>query len=72
MTARYNPPTRVRTLQIPFKVLVLRADPGFESAKRREPFYEFSNGRRFDENTAVQGPYDGSFTDPENLNPESP
>ena len=54
---RYNPPTKVRTLQMPFKVLVLRADPNFEASKRREPFYEFSNGRRFDENTAIQGPY---------------
>lgn len=49
--------SKVRTLQMPFKVLVLRADPNFEAAKRKEPFYEFSNGRRFDENTAQQGPY---------------
>jgi hypothetical protein len=65
--ALYKPPTKVRTLQMPFKVLVVRADPNFEWGKRHEPFYEFSNGRRFNENTAVQGPYDGSFTDPENL-----
>jgi hypothetical protein len=56
MTTRYNPPHRVKTLQIPYKVLVLRHDPDFEQAKRKEPFYEFT-GRRFDENTAVQGPY---------------
>lgn len=49
--------TQVTTLQIPWKVLVLRADPAFEASKRKEPFYEFSNGRRFDENTAIQGPY---------------
>jgi hypothetical protein len=55
--ARYLPPTKVRTLQVPFKVVVMRADPNFEYAKRHEPFYEFSNGRRFDENTAIQGPY---------------
>lgn len=55
--ARYNPPTNVKTLQIPYKSLVLKADPDFEQAKRKEPFYQFSNGRRFDENTAIQGPY---------------
>jgi hypothetical protein len=53
----YNPPTKVRTMQTPFKVIVLRADPNFEASKRKEPFYQFSNGRRFDENTALQGPY---------------
>lgn len=52
----YNPPHRVRTLQIPYKAMVLRADPNFEAAKRKEPFYEFT-GRRFDEDTANQGPY---------------
>lgn len=57
MAALYKPPVKVRTFQVPFKVLVMRADPEFEAAKRKEPFYEFSNGRRFDENTAVQGPY---------------
>lgn len=57
MAARYLPPTKVKTLDIPFKVLVIRADPDFEWAKRHEPFYEFSNGRTFRENTAIQGPY---------------
>jgi hypothetical protein len=56
MTARYNPPHRVKTLQVPYKALVLKHDPDFERAKRKEPFYEFT-GRRFDENTAIQGPY---------------
>jgi hypothetical protein len=53
----YSPPIKVRNLNTPWKVLVLRADPDFEAAKRKEPFYEFSNGRRFNENTARQGPY---------------
>lgn len=57
MTQRYNPPTKVRTFQMPFRALVLRADPDFEKSVRKEPFYEFSNGRRFDEDTARQGPY---------------
>lgn len=54
--ARYNPPTRVKTLQVPFKTLVLKADPDFEQAKRKEPFYRFTR-RSFDENTEIQGPY---------------
>lgn len=56
MAAPYNPPTRVKTLQMPFKVLIMRADPDFEANRRKEPFYDFT-GRRFDENTATQGPY---------------
>lgn len=62
--SRYNPPTKVQTLDIPYRVLVLRADPSFEYAKRNEPFYEFSNGRRFNENTAIQGPYSGKWDNP--------
>ena len=59
----YSPPTKVRTVQTPFKVFVLRADPNFEAAKRKEPFYQFSNGRRFDENTAQQGAYSSKAPD---------
>lgn len=55
--APYNPPTKVRTTQVPYKVVVLRADPDFEHHRTKEPFYIFSNGRRFDENTANQGAY---------------
>lgn len=51
------PATKVRTTEIPYKVLVLRADPDFEQSRAKEPFYEFSNGRTFKENTAKQGPY---------------
>ena len=57
MSAPYKPPVKVRSMQTPFKVFILRADPNFEASKRKEPFYLFSNGRRFDENTAIQGPY---------------
>ena len=52
-----NSTKEVSTLQIPYVALVLRADPGFEAGKRKEPFYEFSNGRKFNEDTARQGPY---------------
>ena len=58
----YNPPTRVKTLEMPYKVLVLRADPDFEQAKRKEPFYEFT-GRRFDANTATRGAYSSAPND---------
>lgn len=50
-------PAKIPTTETPFKVLVLRADPDFEQSKRKEPFYEFSNGRTFKEDTARQGPY---------------
>lgn len=53
----YSPPLRVKTLNMPMKVLVLRANPEFEKEKTKEPFYKFSNGREFNENTARQGPY---------------
>jgi hypothetical protein len=54
--APYNPPHKVKTLEIPYLVMVLRHDPEFYKGKTKEPFYEFT-GRRFDENTANQGPY---------------
>jgi len=50
-------PARGKTVEIPYRTAVIRADPDFEWGKRHEPFYEFSNGRRFDENTAKQGAY---------------
>jgi len=55
--AVYRPPVQVRTVETPYRALVLRADPNHERMKRKEPFYQFSNGRRFDEDTARQGPY---------------
>lgn len=57
MAPRPSPSTSVRTTETPFKVLILRADPDFEASRAKEPFYEFSNGRTFKENTAKQGPY---------------
>lgn len=55
--SRYLPPTRVVNVDTPFKTLVVRADPDFERQSRIEPFYEFSNGRVFNEQTSKQGPY---------------
>lgn len=57
-TPPYKPPTKVTTVQIPFLTLVMRADPDFQRAKRREPFYSFANGRTFYGNNATSGPYD--------------
>lgn len=56
----YSKPT---TLNVPWKALVLRADPDFEAAKRNEPFYVFSNGRRFGGNTAKYGAYSSETPD---------
>ncbi len=57
MATRYNPPTKVKTIMIPYKTMVLRADPAFEAERRKEPFYRFSRGRYFFENTATHGAY---------------
>lgn len=51
--------TKVRQTEIPFKTLILRADPDFEAAKRREPFYEFKR-RTFRGDNSKQGPYSTS------------
>lgn len=48
---------RVKTLSIPWKVMVLKADPDFEASKRKEPFYKFSNGRSFSGDTSKHGAY---------------
>jgi hypothetical protein len=48
---------KVKTLQIPFKVLVVRADPGFEASRSKDPFYKFSNGREFEAKTSTRGAY---------------
>ena len=54
---RYKPPTKVTTLSVPFKTIVVRADPDFERQTRREPFYEFTS-RTFYGNNATSGPYE--------------
>lgn len=60
MTAPYNPPHQVVTVSVPFATLVRRADPNFDRAKKFEPYYIFSNGRRFTGDNATTGPYDGN------------
>lgn len=56
MAANNPKAIKVRTLDIPYRALVLRHDPDFEMAKRKEPFYEFTR-RTFYEDTSRQGPY---------------
>lgn len=62
MTVRYTPPTQVKTLEVPYKSMLLRADPDHQQAIRKEPFYEFT-GRRFDDNTAAKGAYSSAPND---------
>lgn len=47
---------KVKSIEIPWKVLVHRADPNFEYEKRNETFYRFT-GRVFRGNNATSGPY---------------
>ncbi len=48
--------TKVRNIETPYKAIVLRHDPDFEAAKRKEPLYEFS-GRTFRGDNSRLGPY---------------
>lgn len=57
------PYSKPRSLDIPWKALVLRADPNFEAEKRNETFYLFSNGRRFSGNPAKHGAYSSETPD---------
>lgn len=54
---RYRPNTRVVMRDVPFKSLVLKSDPEFEEKKRKETFYEFSDGRIFTGNPENHGAY---------------
>jgi hypothetical protein len=56
-----NPRAGKRTIEIPFRWLVRRADPDFDKDRRSEPEYEFGGGRRrFSANRAKRGAYDGT------------
>ncbi len=48
-------------ITIPFKTLIIKADPDYEKDKRDEVEYEFSNGRIFKSvNSNRRGPYNPS------------
>lgn len=44
--AKYSPPTKVVTLQIPYLALVVRADPDWAAGKHRELEYPSPSGGR--------------------------
>jgi hypothetical protein len=46
-----------RSIDVPWRALVARADPDHAKKKTREVEYEFSNGRRFVGNPDRRGPY---------------
>lgn len=52
--SRYNPP---RNISVPYKSLIVRADPDFEKERRKVREYEFSNGRVFEANPDNRGAY---------------
>lgn len=56
VTAPFRP-SRGVTVEIPYRSLVLRADPEFEYKNRHQLFYEFSNGREFREDENQHGAY---------------
>lgn len=56
MTVPFRPKRGV-SVEVPYRISVLRADPNFEYGKRHEPFYEFSNGRKFNEDEERHGAY---------------
>lgn len=56
MTQRAPSYPAPKRIEVPFKVLVLRADPDWERARRNEPFYEFT-GRTFRGDNSKKGPY---------------
>lgn len=57
------PPHRVVSLNVPFKVLVVRADSNWEQEKRNEIEFEFTD-RVFTANRALRGAYNPIFDNP--------
>jgi hypothetical protein len=47
MAPRYQPPTRVQTVQMPYLALVNQSDPDFQRAKFWEPEYLLGNRYSF-------------------------
>lgn len=50
--------TGTKSSERTWKSVVVAADPDFEAQIRREPEYEYSNGRVFTANRANRFPYD--------------
>jgi hypothetical protein len=47
-----------RRVEVPFRVLVVKADPDFEKDKRNEIEYEFTRRKFYALNSNKRGPYD--------------
>lgn len=58
-TSPFKPPRGI-TVEVPYRSIVLRADPDFEYKNRHQLFYEFSNGREFREDENQHGAYRSS------------
>jgi hypothetical protein len=53
-----NPKAGKRSIEIPFRVMVRKADPDFDKDRRIEPEYEFAGGkRRFSADRSKRGAY---------------
>ncbi len=57
MTARYDPPTRVSSTEIPLLTLILRLEPDFLRTKHRELEDFGFTGRRFFGDPSRRGAY---------------
>lgn len=55
--ARYNPPTRVVTVQKPWLALVNQADPEYARSRRNEVDHITSSGRSFKCDPLMRGAY---------------
>lgn len=49
--------TSVRSLNMPFRTLVIRSDPDWPRERRKGTEYEFSNGRKFEAVHDERGAY---------------
>jgi hypothetical protein len=63
MSDDLDPRSGKRTIELPFRYLVKRADPDFEKDRLYEPEYEF-RGRKFIAKRNVRGAYDGQHHAP--------
>ena len=54
--ALYKPPTKVRTIEIPWLAIVTRSDPNWARDRHHEIQYSFTN-RNFYADTDEDGPY---------------
>ena len=51
------PVSRVKRVVVQWRALVAKSEPDFEARKRKQPEYEFSNGKVFYGNPEKRGAY---------------